>query len=369
VLSLGVLALLAAGCIDTSIPDLSQQLGNGRTDGPFCGPELIEGLPAETLKIHVIDVGQGDAVWVPTPWVSSRALESLNILIDTGSDGAIPGTSPGGSTLVDYLSTHGLPFGERLDALVITHAHEDHYGGVSAVVAAYEVARYVDPGFDAGSNGFLNARGVAVTDVQALGGETDVPADPSLTTRYGTTNLFGDAVTATLLWGVDTPPSGHTVNPDGTDINNTSIALALNWAGRRALLMGDCEREVEALLVQAAQEGRVLLDADVLKVGHHGSDTASSASFLDAVFATPDQETWAVISSGRKYFTGTSLPADATVTALRTRLGNYHVLSTENRDSVASGGDTDKTNATAHGDDHVIITIGPDGATHACYAL
>lgn len=356
-------AVLSA-CIDTTIPDLTAELGQGPTDSRFCSAEDIDSFPPATLRLDFIDVGQGDAILVRTPYYEEEEGESLHVLIDTGASGNIPGTSPGGATVVNYLASHGHDFGRPLDALVITHAHEDHYGGVAAVVAAFGVLRYVDPGFTAGSAGFVSARNSAQTKVNEVNGTISTPA----TTAFGgigvSTDLFGPTVISHLLWAAAEPPSGNVTTPDGHDINNTSVVLSLEFGGRRVLLMADAEEAVETMLVDKANAGEAALAADVLKVGHHGSSTASTAGFLDQVFKSGlvGEDTFAIISSGVRSFSGTTLPEVSTVTSLRDRLQKFHVLSTENNDAGKDSG-------TEHDDDHVVVLISEDGIVSACYGL
>ena len=69
---------------------------------------------------------------------------------------------------------------------------------------------------------------------------------------------------------------------------------------------------------------------------------------------------WAVISSGRKSFGGTHLPSAGTVARLQEHLQPYHLLSTEN-------GDENRSEGEEHNDDHVLVTIGPNGEVRACY--
>jgi len=354
-----VLAL--GGCIDTSLPDLSLELGEGRTDGPICGPETLEAFPPEQLRITLIDVGQGDGIWIQTPYFENQQLESLNIIVDAGPSGNVPGTSPGGAAMVDHLLTYGLPPGERIDALVITHAHEDHYGGVSAIVSMFEVERYVDPGFSANSSGFLAARSTAESDVAKNGGQSLVPAIPSLVTRpFVQTDLFGQYVEADVLWSAEAPPSGNVNDPTGTDVNNTSIAFALRWGGKQALLLADLESEVEQELVDADLAGEIDLTSAVLKVAHHGSSSSTSPTFISLVFPAASPNDWAVISSGRRSFGGTTLPTDETLGNLQFVLDDHHLLSTDNRDDIKEPG-------TEHGDDTIIVTMDADGTVQACY--
>lgn len=356
-----ILALTVGGCIDTSLPDLTLELGEGRTDGPVCGPETLQGFPPEQLRVTLIDVGQGDGIWIQTPYYENQQLESRNIIIDAGPSGSVPGTSPGGAVIIDYLLTNGLPPGERIDALVISHAHEDHYGGVSALVSMFDVGRYIDPGFTANSSGFLAARSAAEGDVSRAGGLSQVPAIPELATRpFVQTDLFGQYVESDLLWAADKPPSGNVTDPSGTDVNNTSVAFAIRWGGKQVLLLADLEEEVEQILVDADLAGEIDLTSAVMKVAHHGSSSSTSPTFLSLVFPNQSADEWAVISSGRRTFGGVTLPTEETLGNLKRALLPGHVLSTDNRDDLKEPG-------TEHGDDTIIVTIDADGTVLACY--
>lgn len=125
--------------------------------------------------------------------------------------------------------------------------------------------------------------------------------------------------------------------------------------------MGDLEAEVENELVIAHDSGEIDLRSAVLKVAHHGSSGASTPAFLDRVFPSIQPSHWAVISSGRQSFSGTTLPTEQTLNRLRERLAENRVLSTQN-------GDEAKEPGKEHNDDHILVRISSDGQVRACYA-
>ncbi len=355
--------VLAPACVDTTLPDLSLELGTGRTDAAFCPVEVVQGFPPEELRIHLIDVGQGDAIWVRTPWFEDRLAASRNSLRDAGPSGNVPDPSRGGDVVVDHLLSYGLTPGDMLHAMIVTHAHEDHYGGAQRVASTFEIGAWVDPGFSPDSPGFLNTRSFVENRVNLLGGHIHSPAIPSLAPGpFNPVDIFGPLVQADILWAAATPPSGNTTNPSGTDVNNTSIAFALRWGFKQVLLMADLEEAVETRLIAAHDAGEIDLGSAVLKVAHHGSSSSTSDAFLSRVVGPRSSaEHWAVISSGRRSFSGTTLPTEATMARLKATYLPNHVLSTENRDELKDSG-------TEHNDDHIIIRVRADGLVEACYA-
>jgi len=351
-----------SGCVDTRLPDLSADYGPERTAAAYCTTDVLASFPPEELRIHIIDVGQGDAIFVQTPWFDDRFAESRSVLVDAGPSGGVEGTVDGGAVVTNYLLSQGLQFGDILHALVVTHAHDDHFGGVATVFAAFEVGAYVDPGFAGGSQSFLATRALAEDRVRSVNGRIARPAVPALAPAvFRAVDLFGPMVKATLIWAASTPLGGDADHPTSTDVNNTSVAFALQWGGRQVLLLGDVESLVEAQLVAAHDAGEINLQSAFIKVAHHGSESSSSAAFLARVFPRAGNEDWAVISSGRRTFGGGStLPAVGTLARLKGALEPYHVLSTEN-------GDGDKAPGTEHNDDHILVRIQADGLIEACY--
>ena len=228
----------------------------------------------DCLTVHFLDVGQGDAVLLRSP--AGRWL-----LIDGGPRG--PQGDAGRRVVVPFLRSHGAT---RLAAIVATHAHLDHYGGLPAVLDAFDPAYVLEPGQavpDAGYLGFLGA-------VEADGAEWR-PA------RRGD-RLELDGVTIEVL----SPDSGWARAQ--TDINEASVVLLVSYGPVRLLFAGDAGMPTEQHL--AGRIGHVSL----LKVGHHGSRGATSDHWLDELHPAD-----AVISVGAKNRYGH--PAPETLARLR----------------------------------------------------
>jgi len=213
------------------------------------------------LTVHFLDVGQGDAVALRSPagrW----------ILIDGGGGPRGPQGDAGRRVVVPFLRRHGAA---QVAAVVATHAHADHFGGLPAVLEAFDPAFVLEPGEpvpDAGYLGFLGA-------VESDGAEWR-PA------RRGD-RLELDGVTVEVL----SPDSAWAAGQ--VDINEQSVVLLVTYGTTRLLLTGDAGLPTEAHL--AGRVGRVTL----LKIGHHGSRSATSDRWLDEL-----QPAEAVISVGTR---------------------------------------------------------------------
>ncbi|HEY2377208.1 MAG TPA: DNA internalization-related competence protein ComEC/Rec2 [Gemmatimonadaceae bacterium] len=207
--------------------------------------------PAGTglVEVHLIDVGQGDAIGLRTPhghWV----------LIDAGR--AWHGGDAGRSVVLPYLARRR----GDLVAFILSHPHTDHVGGAATVIAALHPARYFDAAFagdaDAYRESLLRAHEVGTAWQRVH------PND----------SLVVDGVVLRFLG----PDSAWTAAL--TDPNLASTIVLARFGSVRILLVGDAERPEEDWLVARYGDS---LHADVLKVGHHGSSTSSSGPFLDAV--------------------------------------------------------------------------------------
>jgi competence protein ComEC len=201
------------------------------------------------LEVHMIDVGQGDAIALRTPrwrW----------ILVDAGDqwrEGDV-----GARVVAPYLRRRG---GE-VAAFILSHPHADHIGGAASVIRRMPVGFVWDGGYAQASSVYES-----VLDAARERGVAWRPARPGAATDI-------DGVRLTVL----SPDSAEIAA--APDANAASVVVMAEYRGVKILLTGDAERDVEARL--AARLGADLR-ADVLKVGHHGSATSTTAPLLEAV--------------------------------------------------------------------------------------
>ncbi|HEX5824056.1 MAG TPA: ComEC/Rec2 family competence protein [Candidatus Limnocylindrales bacterium] len=203
-----------------------------------------------STRITVLDVGQGDSILV-------EGGRGARMLIDGGPDP---------DRLLVELDRRLPPWDRRIDILVLTHPHEDHVAGMPLLLERYRIGRIYETGMRGPGPGYA-------AFARDLVGRA---APPHATLATGA-QITLDEVRFHVLW----PDPGRVPRepPDaGRGINDVSIVLLGEVAGRRFLLTGDVEDDVDPVLV-----ARGLPPIDVLKVAHHGSATASTPAFLDAV--------------------------------------------------------------------------------------
>ena len=205
---------------------------------------------ADTLEVTFIDVGQGDAALIQC---GGHAM-----LVDAG-------TNRGTNALLDFLEGRGI---EVLDYVIGTHPHEDHIGGLDAVIATLEVKTIWMPYAQNGTRTF--------EDVLLAIQEKDLRV---IVPEVGKSIALGDA-TLTVL---------GPINGTYSDLNNHSMVIRVDHGANSFLFTGDAEALSEREMLLAGTN----LAATVLKVGHHGSSTSSTREFLHAV-----QPQYAVISCG-----------------------------------------------------------------------
>jgi beta-lactamase superfamily II metal-dependent hydrolase len=360
--SLAALVALLGGnaCVDLSEPEVRvpQQNTAPPTDGFRCGAP--PSADDDALVIHFIDVGQGDAIWIETPDDGENGngtMEGLNILVDVGKPAFDREGAP--SPVIEYLTAHGHPPGARIDYLLVTHAHADHYGGATEVMDAYDVVNVGDPGFDNDENTtwaqFVTAAGA---ETAANGGRLLRPfAETFVDAELAFSDAWGSELELRVLNAEPLLRQGDTRS---RQIDNTSIVLQLTYEGRSVLLMGDAGVETESDILAAVPD----LTAEVLKVGHHGSTSSTSPAFIAQVFSgVPETRRVAVISSGLTSFNGVQLPAASTVTRVLEFVSASAFFSTEHDDA-----EDGQSESSAAGDDDVTVVISADGSITACYA-
>lgn len=210
------------------------------------------------LALHFLDVGQGDAALI-------RTAADHWVLVDGGPSDER--TDAGLRVIIPFLARHGI---RRLEAVILSHGHRDHYGGLAAVLEAVEVGRVFEPGEPVDDPHYLS-----LLDALADRAIPWIPVRRG--TRFAVDDVRFTAIHPDTAWA-----------EWGTDLNEDSAVLLVERGSFRALFMGDAGIEAETHI------GARIPAVDLLKVGHHGSRTASGAEWLATT-----RPTAAVVSVGR----------------------------------------------------------------------
>ena len=215
--------------------------------------ELLR-LADSLLVVRFFDVGQGNAALVRTPG-------GKTLLIDAGP-------TDQSAALVRLLSESGV---EKLDAVALTHPHEDHYGGMSRIIGTFPVGAFII------HEGFADTVPFDRFEAMLL-----QAGDGTVFYHVKAGDVFTfDGVTVTVL-------SPAAVDPD--DYNESSLVLKAVYGETAFLFTGDAEKGAESAMLARGED----LKADVLLAGHHGSGSSSTNAFVKAV--SPGA---AVISCGK----------------------------------------------------------------------
>lgn len=200
------------------------------------------------LKISYLDVGQADAILIET--------KNNNILVDAGN-------SNDGNLLVDYLKKNNI---NHFSYVIGTHAHEDHIGGMSKIIDNFDIDTFYMPN--------------VMTTTKCFEDILDSLLEKKL--KFSTPNIGDefdiDEAHIKILY----------VGEDSDNLNNSSIVFKLTYGDKTFLFTGDATTKVEKEIINSD------IKADVLKVGHHGSKTSSSNSFINKV-----DPSYAIISVGK----------------------------------------------------------------------
>ncbi len=215
------------------------------------GPPALRSdeLPAEELRVHFIDVGQGDSILVKAILSGE---ERRKLLIDAGQNWK-------GDTVIDYLEELGI---ETLHKVIATHPHADHIGGFTEVLPAFEVKKIIDSGAEHHTETYQEyVKTVERENIDKVYG------------RAGDRYELAPGVELKIL-SPEKPLTG--------DLHRDNIVARLNFKETAFMFTGDAEKETEREIAARFDE----LESQLLKVGHHGSHTSTGSTFLEA--AAPD---------------------------------------------------------------------------------
>jgi len=256
---------------------------------------VVDARPDGSIHVIVLDVGQGDSILL-------EGNRGGRILVDGGPDPTV---------LITDLDHYVPSWDRRLDAIVLTHPHDDHVAGLVAVVERYRVGRAFESGWPSDTPAYR-------------AWESALAAKGLRSERLATgQTLRLDDATLDVLWPDDGRTRPAYLDQTATDnrkTNDASIVLLGGYEGRRFLLTGDEEEDIDPILLS-----RGLPAVDMLKAAHHGSATASS----DVLLATV-QPRVSVVSVGANNRYGHPNPA----TMARLRAHSSHVARTDQEGTV-----------------------------------
>jgi beta-lactamase superfamily II metal-dependent hydrolase len=259
-------ALAADSAESLKARDAFAGLQLGSAPAPLLGseveaPEARKVSLAPGLNIYFINVFQGDAELIEFP-------NGKNLLIDAGSP-PTPDSQYTTPIVSSFLKKHGVT---KIDHMVMTHPHADHYGGMQWIFENLQVDNFYDTRIDNSE-----ATGDDAVREQAR-------KEPGCTVRYpveGESLDMASGVEIKVLHSCPTASKSSDYGQNaGNALNDCSITLKISYKGASALFTGDIGSDVEARLVKTYGKA---LKSDILKVGHHGSAYSSSEAFLKAV--------------------------------------------------------------------------------------
>ena len=214
---------------------------------------LSTGTQSDYLAVHFLDVGQGDAILIQTP-------DGFEVLIDGGASSAV----------IQQLSAQQSWSDRTIDVMIATHPDTDHVGGLNDVLKRYDVDLIIQTQADSDSPAALAFTAAANGEGTAL-----------QYARAGQSIQIGASTTIEIL-----APASDTT---GWRANSASVIVRVVYGDTAFMLTGDAPLEIENYLVEVYGAA---LRSDVLKLGHHGSQTSTSGLFLDTV-----QPQFAVVSA------------------------------------------------------------------------
>ncbi|WP_371742829.1 ComEC/Rec2 family competence protein [Exiguobacterium sp. s57] len=226
----------------------------------FSGAFLVmphsEVSAASSIKVHYIDIGQGDAIYIKMP-------SGEDVIIDGGNKGK-------GDAIVAYLKKQKV---DDIEVLISTHPDADHIGGLDEILDAYRVENIYAPKVKHTTQAYKDF-------LQAV-------------KREGKTIKTAQMGVSLPIKGVSAKFVGPVKSYSNSDLNNWSAVLHVTYKKNTFLFTGDAEHVSEKDMMAKKQT----LRADVLKVGHHGAKTSTSSTFLNTV-----KPKHAIISVGKNSY-------------------------------------------------------------------
>lgn len=241
----------------------------------------------DLLKVHYLDVGQGDSIFIELP-------NNETMLIDAAE-------SYQSENIINYLKNLNY---QKIDYVIGTHPHTDHIGGLKDIINTFEIGKIYMP--------------KVVSTTKTYESLLMAIKDKNLkinTAKAGTSIIDTDTLKINIL-----APNNSTY----TELNNYSVVTKITYGTTKFLFMGDAEKLSE-------NEIKENVTADVIKIGHHGSNTSSSIDFIKKVNAK-----YGIISVGlnNKY----NLPKEETITNWENSGTKIYLTSTNGTIRASSDG-------------------------------
>ena len=233
-----IFLLVGCGAIDTSSNQNETQTNQSEKQVE----EKAEDIKLEGLKVHYIDVGQADA----TLFQYEHEGENFNLLIDTGNFNS--------SNALEYLQKHDI---DHIDVVMITHPHADHIGQLDKIVENIAVDEVWMSGYTITSQTFERAMEVV------LNSDTDYH-EPRMGEEYDIGPLAIEVLNPTEVQG---------------GIHENCLSMRLVYGDISFVFTGDAEARTEHAMIDTG----INLQAQILQLGHHGSETSNTPEFLKAV--------------------------------------------------------------------------------------
>lgn len=241
----------------------------------------------DLLKVHYLDVGQGDSIFIELP-------NNETMLIDAAE-------SYQSEKIINYLKNLNY---QKIDYVIGTHPHTDHIGGLKDIINTFEIGKIYMPKVVSTTKTYESLL-MAIKDKNLI----------INTAKAGTSIIDTDALKINIL-----APNNSTY----TELNNYSVVTKITYGTTKFLFMGDAEKLSE-------NEIKENVTADVIKIGHHGSNTSSSIDFIKKVSAK-----YGIISVGlnNKY----NLPKEETITNWKNSGTKIYLTSTNGTIRASSDG-------------------------------